>query len=263
MGITISLLTVLVLLPICALVAHLGEQGPHALVEALGERRVRAALFLSLWTAVLAALVNAIAGSLLAWVLTRYRFLGRRLLDALIDLPFALPTAVAGIALTTIYAPNGWLGRPLEALGIQAAFTPLGIVLALTFVGLPFVVRTVQPVLAELPAEIEEAAAMLGANRWQTIGRVILPNVFPALLTGFTLAFARALGEYGSIVFISGNRPLHTEIAPLLVVTKLEQYDYVGATAIALCLLGLSFLCLLGINRLQRWSGRRAGVTQV
>jgi len=189
-----------------------------------------------------------------AWVLTRYRFPGRDVVDALVDLPFALPTAVAGITLTSIYAENGWLGKYLVRLGIRVAFTPLGVLVALTFIGLPFVVRSVQPVLEDLDVEVEEAAASLGASRWQTFRRVILPTVLPALLTGFALAFARALGEYGSVVFIAGNMPMRTEITPLLIITKLEQYDYAGATAIAVVMLVFSFLLLLGINLLQGWS---------
>jgi len=201
-------------------------------------------------------LINAITGLLVAWVLVRYRFPGRKLIDALVDLPFALPTAVAGIALTTLYGPNGWIGRWLEAIGIKVAFTPLGVAVALTFIGLPFVVRTVQPVLQDLEREIEEAAASLGASRWQTFRRVLLPPLMPALLTGFALAFARSVGEYGSVVFISGNMPMKTEIAPLLIMTKLEQFDYPGATAIAVVMLVFSFIILLGINLLQ-WAGRR------
>jgi sulfate transport system permease protein len=195
-------------------------------------------------------------GVLIAWVFVRYRFPGRRLVDAMVDLPFALPTAVAGIALTAIYAETGWIGQALEPLGIKVAFTPLGIVVALTFIGLPFVVRTVQPILQDLEPEVEEAATSLGASRWQTFRRVIFPTIRPALLTGFTLAFARALGEYGSVVFISGNMPMRTEIAPLLIVTKLEQFDYPGATAIALVMLVISFGLLLAINMLQWWSRR-------
>jgi len=196
-------------------------------------------------------------GSIVAWVLVRYRFPLRKLLDALVDLPFALPTAVAGIALTGLYTPNGWVGRWLEPLGVQVAFKPLGIIVALTFIGLPFVVRTVQPVLEDLDIGVEEAAVSLGANRWQALTRVILPELWPAMLTGFALAFARALGEYGSVVFISGNMPLRTEITPLLIVIKLEQFDYAGATALAVVMLAASFLILLVINLLQWWSSRR------
>jgi len=219
--------------------------------------RVVAAYQLTLGTSFMAALINAVFGLLVAWVLVRYEFPGKRLLDALVDLPFALPTAVAGIALTSLYAPNGWIGKIFDPLGLKIAFTPIGITIALIFIGFPFVVRTVQPVLEDLEREQEEAAACLGANRWQTFVRVIAPNLIPALLTGFTLAFARALGEYGSVVFISGNMPLKTEIVPLLIITKLEQYDYAGATAIALVMLFLSFLMILVINLLQRWSGRK------
>jgi sulfate transport system permease protein len=205
----------------------------------------------------IAATVNAIFGLLVAWVLARYEFPGKRVIDALIDLPFALPTAVAGIVLTTIYAPNGWLGAPLERLGIKVAFTPLGVTLALIFIGLPFVVSTLQPVIEDLDPEIEEAATSLGASRWAVLAQVVLPYLFPAWLTGFALAFARAVGEYGSVVFISGNMPMRTEIAPLLIITKLEQYDYGGATAIALVMLLMSFALLLAINALQGWTSRR------
>jgi sulfate transport system permease protein len=206
-----------------------------------------------------AAVVNTIFGTVVAWVLVRYDFFGRRFIDALVDLPFALPTAVAGIALTALYAPNGWIGQYLAPLGLKVAFTPVGIFVALTFIGLPFVVRTLQPVLEDLPRELEEAAATLGASRWQTIVRVLLPIVTPALLTGFALAFARALGEYGSVIFIAGNMPMISEITPLLIITKLEQYDYAGATAIAVVMLVLSFAMLLAINGLQAWSRKRTG----
>jgi sulfate transport system permease protein len=216
--------------------------------------RVIASLQLSFGAALAAAAVNAVFGLLVAWVLVRYPFPGRRVVDALVDFPFALPTAVAGIALTTLYAPNGWLGEPLARLGIKAAFTPLGITIALTFIGLPFVVRTLQPVLEGLDPEVEEAAASLGASRFQTIARVVLPALFPAWLTGVALAFARALGEYGSVVFIAGNMPMKTEITPLLIITKLEQYDYAGATAIAAVTLAAAFVILLTFNRLQAWS---------
>ena len=203
--------------------------------------------------------LSDVVGLLVAWVLVRYRFPGRQLIDALVDLPFALPTAVAGIALTAVYAENGWLGRPLAALGLKVAFTPLGVTVALIFIGLPFVVRTVQPVLVDLEVEIEEAAASLGASRWQTFQRVLLPTLFPAIVTGFALAFARAVGEYGSVIFISGNMPARTEITPLLIMTKLEQFDYAGATAIAVVMLVVSFILLLVINLLQWWSARRYG----
>jgi sulfate transport system permease protein len=212
---------------------------------------------LSLGASLGAAAVNAVFGSIVAWVLARYSFPGRRIVDALIDLPFALPTAVAGIVLTTLYAPTGWLGKPLAQYGVTVAFTPLGVTVALIFIGLPFVVRTLQPVIEDLDPEVEEAATSLGASRASVLFRIILPNLFPAWLTGFALAFARAVGEYGSVVFISGNMPMRTEISPLLIVTKLEQYDYAGATAIAIVMLALSFFLLLCINGLQTWARRR------
>ena len=218
--------------------------------------RVVASYRLTFGASFLAACVNLVFGLLVAWVLVRYRFPGRRLIDALVDLPFALPTAVAGISLTALYAPNGWLGQYLEPLGLKVAFTPTGVLVALIFIGLPFVVRTVQPVLQELEPELEEAAATLGANRWQTMTKVIFPELLPALITGFALAFARGIGEYGSVVFIAGNQPRHSEITPLLIITKLEQYDYRGATAIAVVMLVSSFLLLLLINLLQKWSRR-------
>jgi sulfate transport system permease protein len=224
--------------------------------QAIASPRVLASYRISFGASLLAALLNLVFGLLLAWVLVRYPFPGRKVIDALVDLPFALPTAVAGIALTAVYSKNGWIGQYLEPLGIHVAFTELGVLMALTFIGLPFVVRTLQPVIEELQPEIEEASASLGANRWQTITRVILPELFPALLTGFALAFARALGEYGSVVFISGNMPMRTEIVPLLIITKLEQYDYRGATAIAAVMLVASFVLLLIINLLQKWSRR-------
>jgi len=214
---------------------------------------------LSLGAAFVGALINLVFGSIVAWVLVRYNFFGKKVVDALVDLPFALPTAVAGIALTALYAPNGWIGQWLTPLGIKVAYTPLGVMVALTFIGLPFVVRTVQPVLEELEKEIEEAAASLGANRWHTFCRILLPALLPASLTGFALAFARAVGEYGSVVFISGNMPFRTEITPLLIVSKLEQYNYAGAAALAVVLLMFSFILLLLINILQHWSSRRAG----
>ena len=207
----------------------------------------------------LAALINLFVGLLIAWVLVRYPFPGKRFIDALVDLPFALPTAVAGIALATLYAPNGLLGEPLEKLGIKIAFTPAGIVLALTFITLPFVVRTVQPVLEDMERELEEAASSLGATRWQIFSQVILPTIFPALLTGFTLAFARAIGEFGSVIFIAGNMPFKSEITPLMIISKLEQYDYLGATAIAVVMLLVSFALLLLINGLQWWMAKRLG----
>ncbi len=208
--------------------------------------------------ALIAALINAIFGVLVAWVLVRYKFPGRKIVDALVDLPFALPTAVAGITLATIYSANGWVGRYLDPLGIKVAFTPLGITLAMTFIGLPFVVRTVQPVIEEIEVELEEAAACLGASRWQTLSRVIFPVLLPSILTGFALSFARGVGEYGSIIFIAGNMPMVSEITPLLIITKLEQFDYRGATAIACVMLLTSFLMLLVVNLLQKWSRRYA-----
>ena len=220
--------------------------------EAVTSPRVLASYRLTFGVSLLAALINMIFGFLVAWVLGRYPFPGKRVVDAFVDLPFALPTAVAGIALAAIYSKNGWIGQFLEPLGIHAAFSRLGVLIALTFIGLPFVVRTVQPVLEDLEAELEEAALSLGASRWQTFRRVLLPPLYPALLTGFALAFARALGEYGSVVFISGNMPMRTEITPLLIITKLEQYDYAGATAIAVVMLLASFAILLVINLLQK-----------
>ena len=223
--------------------------------------RVMASYRLSFGASFLAALINLFFGLLVAWVLVRYQFWGKRFVDALVDLPFALPTAVAGIALTAIYAPNGWIGHWLAPLGIKVAYTRLGVLVALTFIGLPFIVRTVQPVLEDFDREIEESAASLGANRWQTFWRVTLPMLRPALLTGFTLAFARALGEYGSVVFIAGNMPMKTEITPLLIITKLEEFDYPGATAIAVVMLVASFVLLLAINFLQWWSHRHYAPT--
>ena len=214
---------------------------------------------LSLGASLIGALINLVFGFIVAWVLVRYNFFGKKIVDALVDLPFALPTAVAGIALTTIYAPQGWVGQLLAPLGVKVAYTPLGVIVALTFIGLPFVVRTVQPVLESLERELEEAAASLGANRWHTFRRVLFPAVFPALLTGFALAFARAVGEYGSVIFISGNMPFRTEITPLLIVTKLEQYNYAGAAALAVVLLIFSFVLLLLINLLQHWSAKGSG----
>ncbi len=221
--------------------------------------RVVASYRLTFGASLLAAAINTVFGFLLAWSLVRYRFPGKRIVDALVDLPFALPTAVAGIALTALYAKNGWLGQYLEPLGIKVAFTPLGVLVALIFIGLPFVVRTVQPVLEDLDTEIEEAAASLGARRWQTVRRIVLPTLFPALLTGFALAFARAVGEYGSVIFIAGNLPMVSEITPLIIITKLEQYDYAGATAVAAVMLVASFVLLLIINGLQGWTDRRTG----
>jgi sulfate transport system permease protein len=257
MGFTLLYLGLIVLLPLSAVFMKTWALTWKQFWATVTDPRVVASYRLSFGASLLGALVNAVFGPLVAWVLVRYRFPGKRVVDAIVDLPFALPTAVAGIALTAIYSSNGWAGRHLEAHGIKVAFTPLGVLVALIFVGLPFVVRTLQPVLQDLDEEIEEAAASLGANRWQTITRVILPAILPALLTGFTLAFARAVGEYGSVVFISGNMPMRTEIAPLLIITKLEQYDYTGATAVAVVMLVASCALLLVINLLQWWSQAR------
>jgi sulfate transport system permease protein len=257
LGFTCVYLGLVVLLPLSALVWRATRASGADLWTAAASPRAVASYQLSFGASLVAAVLNALFGLLLAWVLVRYRFPLRSLVDALVDLPFALPTAVAGLTLTALFAPNGWLGSLLEPLGIKVAFSRIGVVVALTFIGLPFVVRTIQPVLEELDPAVEEAAAVLGASRLQTFTKVIFPTIMPALLTGFTLAFARALGEYGSIVFISGNLPFETEITPLLIVTKLEQYDYAGATALALVMLSASFVLLLFINLLQRWSGRR------
>ncbi|AEI41619.1 sulfate ABC transporter permease subunit CysT [Paenibacillus mucilaginosus] len=256
MGYTVMYLSLIVLFPLSAIFIKTSGMGWDKFWETILDPRVIAAYKISFGTAFGAALINSIFGFIVAWVLVRYQFPGRKLVDALVDLPFALPTAVAGIALTTIYSQNGWIGSLLEPHGIKIAFTPLGIMLALTFIGIPFVVRTLQPVMEELDKEVEEAAVSLGAGRWRTFTKVIFPALFPSLLTGFTLAFARAVGEYGSVVFISGNMPMKTEIAPLLIMTKLEQYDYAGATAIALVMLVISFITLLIINLLQ-WRANR------
>ena len=257
LGVSWFYLGLVVLLPLSALFLETAGLSWARFWETVASPRVLAAYRLSFGAAFVAAGVNAVFGLLVAWVLVRYRFPGRSLVDALVDLPFALPTAVAGLTLTTLFARTGWYGRHLEALGIQVAFTPLGVGVALTFIGLPFVVRTVQPVLEDIDADVEEAAATLGASPWRTFTHVIFPAVLPALLSGATLAFARAVGEYGSVVFISGNMPMKTEIAPLLIITRLEQYDYAGATAIAAVMLATSFLLLLGVNLLQRWTNRR------
>lgn len=257
LGFTILYLSLLVLIPLSATFLKASSLSWSQFWHTVSSPRAVASYRLSFGASFIGAAINLFFGVLVAWVLVRYRFLGRRLLDAMVDLPFALPTAVAGIALTTIYAKNGWVGHYLDRLGIKAAYSPLGVVIALTFIGLPFVVRTVQPVLEDLDREVEEAAASLGANRWQTFSRVIVPAILPATLTGFALAFARAVGEYGSVVFISGNMPMHTEITPLLIITKLEQYDYAGATAIAVVMLVVSFTLLLAINLLQKWSTQR------
>ncbi|HSC80713.1 MAG TPA: sulfate ABC transporter permease subunit CysT [Chitinolyticbacter sp.] len=259
LGYTLLYLSIIVLLPLTALVIKSSDLTWPAFWAAVADPRVIATYKVTFGASALAATLNLFAGLLLAWVLVRYPFPGKRLIDALVDLPFALPTAVAGIALATLYAPNGWLGQYLEPLGIKVAFTPLGIVVALTFVTLPFVVRTVQPVLQDLEHELEEAAASLGATRWQIFWKVILPMLLPALLTGFALAFARAVGEYGSVIFIAGNMPFVSEITPLMIISKLEQYDYLGATAIAVVMLGVSFALLFIINGLQWWSAKRLG----
>jgi sulfate transport system permease protein len=259
LGYTITYLTLIVLVPLGALILRASGLGFDGLWAVATDARVVAALRVSFVTAFLAAVVNAVFGVLVAWVLVRYRFPGKRLVEAAVDLPFALPTAVAGIALAALYAPNGWLGSVLANWDIKVAYTPLGIFVALVFVGLPFVVRTVQPLLIEIDAEIEEAAATLGASRLQTIVQVLLPPLIPAVLTGFALAFARGVGEYGSVIFIAGNMPHVSEIAPLLIVIKLEGYDYAGATGIALIMLIIAFAMLFAINTLQAWSRRRFG----
>jgi sulfate transport system permease protein len=258
LGFTLLYLSLIVLIPLSTLVLKTASMGWGPFWATVTSPRVLASYRLTFGASLVAATVNSVFGLVVAWVLVRYRFPGQRLVDALVDLPFALPTAVAGIALTMLYAPNGWLGRPLqEAFGTKVAFTPLGIVVALTFIGLPFVVRTLQPVIEDLDVEVEEAAASLGAGRRQTFARVIVPALLPAWITGFALAFARALGEYGSVVFIAGNMPMKTEITSLLIITKLEQYDYAGATAIAVVMLTASFVLLGAINRLQSWTSRR------
>ncbi len=259
LGYTLVYLSLIVLIPLAALVLKTSSLSLTQFVEITTAPRVLASYRLTFGASLIAALFNVFAGLLIAWVLVRYDFPGRRFFDAIVDLPFALPTAVAGIALTALYANNGWIGSILEPLGIKVAFTPLGIVVALIFIGLPFVVRTVQPVLQELERELEEAASCLGASRWQTFRFVILPAILPALLTGFALALARAIGEYGSVIFIAGNMPMVSEITPLIIITKLEQYDYTGATAIACMMLIVSFLMLFAINLLQAWSERRSG----
>ena len=256
LGFVLLYISLIVLLPLSAAFLKTFSMSWQQFIDATTSPRVLASYRLSFGASLAAALLNAVFGLLVAWVLVRYRFPGRRLIDGLVDLPFALPTAVAGIALTAMYAKNGWLGRWLP---FDVSYTPLGVWVALVFIGLPFVVRTLQPVLEDLSAEYEEAAATLGATRWQTATRVVFPVLLPALLTGFALAFARALGEYGSVIFIAGNMPMVSEITPLLIITKLEQYDYAGATAIAVVMLVASFVLLLGINLLQAWSRRRQG----
>jgi len=259
LGLTLTYLCLIVLIPLSATFLRSTELTWDQFVEVVTSPRVMASYKLTFGASLLAALLNGVFGLLVAWVLVRYDFFGRRFVDALVDLPFALPTAVAGITLTGLYSANGWIGQFLEPLGIKVAFTPVGVFVAMTFIGLPFVVRTVQPVLEDMASELEEAAATLGASRWQSFTKVILPILMPALLTGFALAFARALGEYGSIIFIAGNMPMVSEITPLLIITKLEQYDYAGATSIAVVMLVMSFIMLLAINGLQAWTRKRQG----
>lgn len=259
LGFTVAYLSLLILIPLLVLMLHAASVGPARFWQLATDPRMLSALRVSFVSALMAALINVVFGTILAWVLVRYRFAGRRLLDAMVDLPFALPTAVAGIALTALYAPNGWIGSWLAPLDIRIAFTQAGIVVALVFIGLPFVVRTVQPVIEEVSREQEEVAATLGASRFQTIFRVLLPGLQPAILTGFALAFARAVGEYGSVIFIAGNKPYATEIAPLLIFIKLEEFDYSAATVLATVMLLISFAMLLIVNLIQTWTRRRYG----
>lgn len=259
LGYTLSYLVLIILIPLAGLVWHTASLGLPELASLATDSRTLNALRISFGTAMAAAFVNAVFGVIVAWVLVRYDFPGRRFVDAAVDLPFALPTAVAGIALTTLYAPKGWIGAWLTPLGIKIAYTPLGIVIALIFIGLPFVVRTVQPVMEEIDRQVEEAAATLGANRFQTIFRVLLPGLFPAILTGFALAFARGVGEYGSVIFIAGNIPYVSEIAPLLIVIRLEEFNYPAAMAVATIMLVISFIMLFIINLIQAWSRKRYG----
>ena len=261
LGFTLAYLSLIVLIPLSAVFIKSLGVGWDGFWEIISSERILKALQLSFTTAIFAALINVVFGLLLAWCLVRYSFPGKRIVDALVDLPFALPTAVAGIALTSLYASTGWVGQYLEPLGIKIAYTPLGITLALIFIGIPFVVRTVQPVLSDLETELEEAATALGANRFQVITKIILPILFPALLTGFALAFARGVGEYGSVIFIAGNQPFETEIAPLMIISRLEEYDYAGATTIAVVMLVISFAILFLINLIQAWASRRTGRT--
>lgn len=259
LGFTLAYVSFIVLIPLAAVFIKSLGIGWDGLWEILTSERILKSLQLSFSAALIAAFINVVFGLLLAWCLVRYNFPGKRLVDALVDLPFALPTAVAGIALTSLYAPTGWIGQYLEPLGIHIAYTPIGITLALVFIGIPFIVRTVQPVLSDIETELEEAASALGANRWQTITKIILPILLPALFTGFALAFARGVGEYGSVIFIAGNQPFKTEIAPLMIISRLEEYDYAGATTIAAVMLVLSFIILFVINLLQAWANRRTG----
>jgi sulfate/thiosulfate transport system permease protein len=259
LGFSLAYLSLIILIPVAGLVWRTASLGWGEFFAILFDERTLAALYTSFGTALIAALVNAVFGVLICWILVRYEFPGRRLIDAMVDLPFALPTAVAGIALASLYAPKGWIGSLFVPFGLRIAFTPLGIIVALIFIGLPFVVRTVQPVMEEIDREVEEAAATLGANRFQTIFKVLLPGLAPAVLTGFALAFARGVGEYGSVVFIAGNIPYVSEIAPLLIVIRLEEFNYAGATAVATIMLAISFAMLLVINLIQAWSRRRYG----
>ncbi|WP_337181915.1 sulfate ABC transporter permease subunit CysT [Shinella sp.] len=259
LGFSLAYLTLIILIPLAGLVWRSASLSGGEFLAILADQRTLNALKISFGTAFVAALINVVFGVIVAWVIVRYEFPGRRIVDAVVDLPFALPTAVAGIALAALYAPNGWIGQVLNVFGIKAAFNPTGIVIALVFIGLPFVVRTVQPVMEEIDREVEEAAATLGANRFQTVFRVLLPGLSPAILTGFALAFARGVGEYGSVIFIAGNIPYVSEIAPLLIVIRLEEFNYGAATAIATIMLGLSFAMLLVINLIQAWSRRRYG----
>ncbi|MEI9407847.1 sulfate ABC transporter permease subunit CysT [Mesorhizobium sp. B2-5-4] len=259
LGFSLAYLTLIILIPLSGLIWRSAALGWADFWAIATDRRTLNALEISFGTAFIAAVVNVVFGTLVAWVLVRYRFPGRRIVDAMVDLPFALPTAVAGIALTTLYAPNGWIGKLLMPLGIKVAYTPLGIVIALIFIGLPFVVRTVQPIMEEIDKEVEEAAATLGASRFQIITRVLFPGLAPAIITGFSLAFARGVGEYGSVIFIAGNLPYKSEIAPLLIVIRLEEYNYPAATAIAAIMLALSFIMLLIVNLVQTWSRKRYG----
>ena len=262
LGYTLTWLSLIVLIPLAAVFIKTAELTLEQFWLAVSSPRVVASYKLSFGASLAAAAINTVFGMLLAWSLVRYNFPGKKIVDSLVDLPFALPTAVAGIALTALWAGNGWIGRIVESFGFKVAFTPVGVLLALVFIGLPFVVRTVQPVLEDLEFEIEEASTSLGASRWQTIRQVIFPTLYPALLTGFALAFARAVGEYGSVIFIAGNMPMISEITPLMIITKLEQYDYRGATAIATVMLILSFILLITINSLQAWTAKRNGKKQ-
>jgi len=259
LGFSLAYLSLIILIPLAGLIWRTADLGWAAFFAILTDQRTLKALYISFGTALIAAAVNTVFGVIVAWVLVRYRFPGRRLIDAIVDLPFALPTAVAGISLVALYAPNGWIGSQLLPLGIKVAYTPVGITVALIFIGLPFVVRTVQPIMEEIDREIEEVAATLGANRLQTIFRVLLPGLAPAILTGFALAFARGVGEYGSVIFIAGNIPYVSEIAPLLIVIRLEEFNYAGATAIATIMLLIAFAMLFLINLIQAWSRRRYG----